>query len=71
MKFLNTVKDKLAGQKFYLLMGFGVIVSLVQFLSGVDFGVPALPVAGDVGEFVQQIYLFLVGSAGRAAIAKV
>lgn len=71
MEFLTDIKDKLAGQKFYLLMAFGVIVSAVQFLSGVDFGVPAMPVAGDLGEFAQQIYLFLVGGAGRAAVSKV
>lgn len=71
MDFLVKIKEKLAGQKFYLLMAFGIIVAAVQFLSGVDFGVPALPVTNNLGEFVQQIYLFLLGSAGRAAIAKV
>ena len=71
MESYKKIKDALVGHKFYLLMAFGIIVAGVQYFTGVDLGVPALPVTDNLGELAQQVYLFFVGSAGRAAVAKI
>lgn len=67
----DKLKVKLSGKKFYALMALGVLASVGQFLFGLNLGIPDLPPAADVGTLVQQLYIFLVGTAGRAAIGKV
>jgi len=71
MKFLDTLRDKISGKKFYILMAVGMVASLAQFLTGLNLGIPDLPPAGDIGALVQQLYVFGVGVAGRAAVGKV
>lgn len=68
---LDKLRAKLAGKKFYALMALGVLASVGQFLFGLNLGIPDLPPAADVGTLVQQLYMFLVGAAGRAALGKV
>jgi hypothetical protein len=62
--------DFLKGKKIYVLMGFGAVAALAQFALGIDLGIPELKPAATVGELFQQIYVFGVGAAARAAIAK-
>ncbi len=71
MKFIDNLREKISGKKFYVLMAAGVIASLAQFLTGLNLGIPDLPPAGDIGSLVQQLYVFGVGVAGRAAVGKV
>ena len=71
MKFIEKIREQLSGKKFYLLMALGILASVVQFLTSVNLGIPDLPPAGDIGTLIQQLYLFGVGVAGRAAVGKV
>lgn len=71
MTFIDKLREKVSGKKFYILMVFGILASLGQFLTGVNLGIPDLPPAGDIGSLVQQLYVFAVGVAGRAAVGKV
>jgi hypothetical protein len=71
MKFIETLREKISGKKFYVLMALGMAASVLQFLAGINLGIPDLPPAGDIGSLVQQLYIFGVGVAGRAAVGKV
>lgn len=70
MKFLDGIKEKLSGYKFHIMMVFGVLASLLQYVSGADLGMSSLPPAESIGDLIQQVYVFVTGSAGRAAVAK-
>lgn len=67
---IDKIKEFLSGKKTYILMGLGVLVALVQYATGLDFGMSELPPAVSIGDLVQQIYVFIVGASARAAIAK-
>ncbi len=71
MKFLDNLREKISGKKFYILMVAGMVASVLQFLAGINLGIPDLPPAADIGALVQQLYVFGVGVAGRAAVGKV
>lgn len=71
MAFIEKLRAFFSGKKFYVLMGLGVLTAVFQFLSGANIGIPDMPPAENVGELLQQVYLFLVGAAGRSAVNKV
>jgi len=70
MNFITTLRTSLVGYKFYILMALGVLTAVAQFILGVNIGIPDMPPAQNIGELIQQVYLFLVGAAGRAALTK-
>lgn len=67
---IKALREKLSGKKFYALMAMGILAAVVQFLFGVNLGMPDMPPADSIGTLIQQLYLFAVGAAGRAALNK-
>jgi hypothetical protein len=66
---MDKLKAALAGKKVYILMGFGVVASVLQYLGGFNFHITDLPPAESVGDLVGQIWAFAVASGFRAALA--
>jgi hypothetical protein len=70
MKFIDSLRAKLSGKKVYALMAVGVVASVVQYLAGINLGIPDLPPAGDIGALGQQIWVFTLGAAARSTVGK-
>lgn len=68
MTLINNIREKLKGLKTYILIGFAAVTVTAQFLTGFDLGVPSLPPAETLGEFIEQVYQFLIVGTLRAAI---
>jgi len=67
---MKSIKEFLSGKKVYVLMFFGSLAAIVQYLGGIDLGMAALPPAETIGDLASEIWAFAVASGFRAAIAK-
>lgn len=67
---LTSIKKFLSGKKVYVLMGFGSIAAIVQYLGGIDLNVDGLPPVDNLGALVSQLWVFAAASGFRAAISK-
>lgn len=67
-KTLTSIREDLSGKKTFALIGFAIITILGQYMFSVDFGVPALPMATNLGELAQQVYGFALAGTFRAAM---
>ena len=70
MELISDLKESLKGYKTYILVLFAIIAIAGQFLFEVDFGIPSIPPAENVGQFIEQIYQFLIIGTVRGAIGK-
>lgn len=67
---MDKLKAFLSGKKVYILIALGALTAILQYVADVDFGMSGLPVAHTIPELIQELYVFAVGAATRAAIAK-
>lgn len=67
---MSKIKEFLSGKKVYVLMAFGSIAAIVQYLGGIDLGVDGVPPVDSIGALVSQLWVFAAASGFRAAIGK-
>jgi hypothetical protein len=67
---IENIRTAMSGKKVYALIALGIVVSLSQYLFGIDLHIPDLKPATTVGELMQQLYIFAIGGGFRAALAK-
>jgi len=70
MELLDNLKKATSGYKTYIMLAFGVVTVLLQYLGGFDLGVPSIPPATSTGELLEQLYAFLITGTLRAALTK-
>lgn len=67
---MDKIKAFFSGKKVYLLMALGALAAIYQYMTGVSLGMDGLPVATDIGSLIQELYVFAIGAAAKAAVAK-